>query len=787
MKKLLLGALFAFGLATAYADTFIAKPALHEGVTGVTVTGVTTQLTVLSETVQHLMGSTSQIVALPEATTLKPGRYWVIRNDSSQSATVRYFGGTTLSTVRPATSLVVRLKSAVTSDGDWTLETQDFIRTAGDTMSGSLGLDYATADRAAYVDGAKVLRTSTTVSSQELEYLDGVTSNLGARVNNFTDAEGARLAGVTSGIQSQIDSAFSVISGKVNRSADTMTGSFGLSYANVTPDRAAYVDGSRIVRTSTSVSSQELEYLDGVTANIQAQIAAAGGGGGSFVSKTGDTMTGPLRMQGGANGIIWHNNAGNFNWLATSNNFNSNEYELTPSTLAGGTTYTTPVFRLSTAGNLRLSGTIQAVGGTMTGALLLDTAPLTVLNATPTFIRNGAVDTEVRLEGVSTQAKLVTFRNNTVDRWKIGMLSNGNFGLLDYDSAGSFLGTLISVPSGSGVISITRALTVSDTALSTFGGSLKANQDILIGQSGAGSGGKVRIFCDSGTECWRIGPAGSAGAVDLDFRSQLAGLVAMSISTAGMTTTFRGNADASMSVQTPAVSSSYTIGNNVSTFVIAPSTNLTTSTAIMPASPANFQRVSVSCSGSGITNFTHLASGAHTLEHPMTSCSRGSGGTWEFQNSGSGFWRLITKSEATASELYLQGATTYASTDNKIRVYITTVKNEGNAWTLTQNATNGTLVTLLQEGQYAMHMCDNFSAAANMGISLNASSTTNGIQTLAPAQVACGNVSASVDIGVCCSDTRYLPAGTVIRPHTDGTANGSNLWMQSFRIRKISN
>lgn len=711
MKKLLAGFLFAFGLATAYADTFIAKPALHEGVTGVTVTGVTTQLTVLSETIQHLMGGTTQIVSLPQATTLKPGRYWVIRNDSSQSATVRYFGGGDLSTVRPATSLVARLKSAVTSDGDWTLETQDFIRTGGDTMSGSLGLDYATADRAAYVDGAKVLRTSTTVSSQELEYLDGVTSNLGARVNNFTDAEGARLAGVTSGIQSQIDSAFSAISGKVNRSADTMTGSLGLSYANVTPDRAAYVDGSSILRTSTSVSSQELEYLDGVTANIQAQIAAAGVGGGSFVSKTGDTMT---------------------------------------------------------------------------GALLLDTAPLTVLNAAPTFRRNGVVDTEVRLEGVSTQAKLVTFRNNTVDRWKIGMISNGNFGLLDYDSAGSFLGTLISIPSGSGVISITRALTVSDTALSTFGGSLKANQDILIGQSGSGSGGKVRIFCDSGSECWRIGPAGSTGAVDLDFRSQLAGVVAMSISTAGVVTHKRGVADESLVVQTPSAAASYTIGNNVSTFVVAPTTTLSTSTVIMPASPANFQEVNVSCSGNSITSLIHLPSGSHTLEAPLKNCANGTGSKYIFHNTGSGFWRALGRAEVPTSEVFVQAATAYGSTATKVRRWTNLLTTTGSAITFDQSTVSGDTFTVNESGTYAMTYCDQFTGVANMGISVDASGTTN-VQSLTNTNVVCGNNTAGADLGTCCSATRALTSGQVLRAHTDGTANGANTWLQSFRIRKISN
>lgn len=136
------------------------------------------------------------------------------------------------------------------------------------------------------------------------------------------------------------------------------------------------------------------------------------------------------------------------------------------------------------------------------------------------------------------------------------------------------------------------------------------------------------------------------------------------------------------------------------------------------------------------------------------------------------------------SEIFLQGTTSYGSTATKVRRWITTVTNTGSAVTLTQSATNGDTLTVNESGSYAISYCDNFYAASNMGISINASGTTS-VQSLPPSQVACGNVSASINIGACCSAIIAVSSGSVVRAHTDGTLNGSNLWMQSIRIRKI--
>lgn len=64
----------------------------------------------------------------------------------------------------------------------------------------------------------------------------------------------------------------------------------------LTPDTVPYLDGTTTV-VSSAVTSTELGYLTGITANVQDQInAGGGGGGGNFVSKDGDSMSGILHI-----------------------------------------------------------------------------------------------------------------------------------------------------------------------------------------------------------------------------------------------------------------------------------------------------------------------------------------------------------------------------------------------------------------------------------------------------------------------------------------------------------
>lgn len=104
---------------------------------------------------------------------------------------------------------------------------------AGDSMTGALGLDYSGIDPSSVVvlDASKQLKSSTDVSLAELGFLDGVTSSIGAKINQLSVAEFGYMAGVTSSVGAKIN----------------------------------------------QVSVAEMGYLAGVTSGIQAQINAISG------------------------------------------------------------------------------------------------------------------------------------------------------------------------------------------------------------------------------------------------------------------------------------------------------------------------------------------------------------------------------------------------------------------------------------------------------------------------------------------------------------------------------
>lgn len=111
------------------------------------------------------------------------------------------------------------------------------------------------------------LTTSKAVVSDSSGYLTTSTA---------TATEVGYLAGVTSAIQTQLDSKISSASGAIS----TVVAS------DLTIDRAVISNGSGKIAVS-AVTSTELGYLSGVTSSVQTQI-------NSRVADTGDTMTGAL-------------------------------------------------------------------------------------------------------------------------------------------------------------------------------------------------------------------------------------------------------------------------------------------------------------------------------------------------------------------------------------------------------------------------------------------------------------------------------------------------------------
>jgi hypothetical protein len=124
------------------------------------------------------------------------------------------------------------------------------------------------------------------VSDTEIGYLDGVTSAIQTQINgkqatvaNVSDVEIGYLDGVTSSIQTQMDAkaplASPTFTGTVTLPSGTVTSTMILdgTIANADINAAAAIDWTKLGISST-VSSTEIGYVDGVTSAIQTQLDA---------------------------------------------------------------------------------------------------------------------------------------------------------------------------------------------------------------------------------------------------------------------------------------------------------------------------------------------------------------------------------------------------------------------------------------------------------------------------------------------------------------------------------
>ena len=124
------------------------------------------------------------------------------------------------------------------------------------------------------------------VSDTEIGYLDGVTSAIQTQINgkqatvlNVSDVEIGYLDGVTSSIQTQIDtkapSASPTFTGTVTLPSGAVTSTMILdgTILNADINASAAIDWTKIGISST-VSSTEIGYVDGVTSAIQTQLDA---------------------------------------------------------------------------------------------------------------------------------------------------------------------------------------------------------------------------------------------------------------------------------------------------------------------------------------------------------------------------------------------------------------------------------------------------------------------------------------------------------------------------------
>jgi hypothetical protein len=149
---------------------------------------------------------------------------------------------------------------------------------------------------------------------------------------------------------------------------------------------------------------------------------------------------------------------------------------------------------------------------------------------------------------------------------------------------------------------------------------------------------------------------------------------------------------------------------------------------------------------------------------------------------------LKTPNVTTAQSMVrVNTANGYGSTNTKIRRFTSVVTNQGSDITYADSATLGASFTINTSGVYAISYSDQFSASAGLGISLNTTQPTTNIYTLTnPSEVLSCSMGASASYGITAGGSYYLPAGSVVRPHTDGISTGVNPAVAQFTITRVA-
>lgn len=248
----------------------------------------------------------------------------------------------------------------------------------GDTMTGNLGFAYTgvTPSRVAYIGASRELQTSTVVDNTELDTLDGVTSNLGARVNLFTNTQAGYLGGVTASLISQLGGLTANVQTQLNSTARlsglvsgqvvvangvsgvttaTGTGTDAITWdatnkrvgvGTTSPSSTLDVRGQiRSVASGGSVQSNATASIDWSLGNVQIMTASCGPG---TVNVTFSNM-----IEGGSYTlIVTGTTSGTCTFSQTSpNTLASSAFKFMP--VNGDTANgTTTVYTFSRAGNL---------------------------------------------------------------------------------------------------------------------------------------------------------------------------------------------------------------------------------------------------------------------------------------------------------------------------------------------------------------------------------------------------------------------------------------------------
>lgn len=112
----------------------------------------------------------------------------------------------------------------------------------------------------------------------------------------------------------------------------------------------------------------------------------------------------------------------------------------------------------------------------------------------------------------------------------------------------------------------------------------------------------------------------------------------------------------------------------------------------------------------------------------------------------------------------------YGSVSNKHRRFSQIFLSIGDDVVYEDNASFGATFRIATAGKYGMVYCDNATAAANIGISLDSTQGATGVTLITPATRLCVSTTGNAGYNGEATAIRWLPAGAIIRPHSDGLA-----------------
>lgn len=138
------------------------------------------------------------------------------------------------------------------------------------------------------------------------------------------------------------------------------------------------------------------------------------------------------------------------------------------------------------------------------------------------------------------------------------------------------------------------------------------------------------------------------------------------------------------------------------------------------------------------------------------------------------------------SYVRLNTANGYGSTNTMIRRFTNIVNQGGTDITYADSATLGGSFTINTSGTYSISFSDQFTAASNLGISLNSATLTTAIGGIAVAEILSAVTTSAANFSSVATFTGLLSAGAVVRAHTSGIAAGTTPTFCQFTIARVN-